>query len=132
MATVVYVLCLLASALCPVLLARGYRATRVRLLLWSALCFAGLALNNVLLFADIRIFREIDLSIVLLARGYRATRVRLLLWSALCFAGLALNNVLLFADIRIFREIALSIVRTLPALAGILLLLYGLIWETRS
>ena len=69
---------------------------------------------------------------VLLVRGWLATRVRLLLWSALCFIGLALNNILLFVDVRVFPETDLSIVRTLPALAGILILLYGLIWETRS
>jgi hypothetical protein len=69
---------------------------------------------------------------VLLVRGWLATRVRLLLWSALCFIGLALNNILLFVDVRVLPETDLSVVRTLPALAGILLLLYGLIWETRS
>ncbi len=69
---------------------------------------------------------------VLLVRGWLATRVRLLLWSALCFIGLALNNILLFVDVRVLPETDLSVVRTLPALAGILVLLYGLIWETRS
>jgi Family of unknown function (DUF5985) len=69
---------------------------------------------------------------VLLVRGWRTSRVRLLLWSALCFIGLALNNILLFVDVRVFPETDLSVVRSLPALAGILLLLYGLIWETRS
>jgi len=68
---------------------------------------------------------------VLLVRGWRATRVRLLLWSALCFAGMAINNVLLFIDVKT-PEIDLSVIRTLPALAGVLLLLVGLIWETRS
>ena len=69
---------------------------------------------------------------VLLVRGWLATRVRLLLWSALCFIGLALNNILLFVDVRVLPNTDLSVVRTLPAMAGILLLLYGLIWETRS
>lgn len=69
---------------------------------------------------------------VLLVRGWLATRVRLLLWSALCFIGLALNNVLLFVDVRVLPETDLSVVRTLPALAGVLILLFGLIWETRS
>ncbi len=67
----------------------------------------------------------------LLLRGYLANRVRLLLWVGLCFAGLALNNILLFVDFRVVPEIDLSLWRTLPALAGLLILLYGLVWETR-
>lgn len=67
----------------------------------------------------------------LLLRGYMATRVRLLLWVGLCFAGLALNNILLFIDFRVVPEIDLSVWRTLPALAGLVILLYGLVWETR-
>jgi hypothetical protein len=68
---------------------------------------------------------------VLLLRGYRSTRVRLLLWSGLCFAGLAANNVLLLIDKRVMPSLDLSLWRTLPALAGLALLLYGLVWETR-
>ena len=68
---------------------------------------------------------------VLLLRGYVRSRVRLLLWSGLCFAGLALNNVVLFVDVRVLPETDLSLVRTLPAVAGIVILIYGLIWETR-
>ncbi len=51
--SVIYLLCLLASLVCPFLLARGYRRTGVKLLLWSALCFVGLAINNLLLFVDV-------------------------------------------------------------------------------
>lgn len=65
----------------------------------------------------------------LLARGYRATRARLLLWASLCFAGLALNNVLLFIDLRVVPSIDLSAWRSLPALAGLAILIYGLIWD---
>ena len=68
---------------------------------------------------------------VLLLRGYLRSKVRLLLWSGLCFAGLALNNVVLFVDVRVLPETDLSLLRTLPAVAGILILIYGLIWETR-
>ncbi|HEX8905394.1 MAG TPA: DUF5985 family protein [Longimicrobiaceae bacterium] len=85
MATLVYVLCALTSAACAVLLLRGYARNRVRLLLWVGLCFVGLALNNILLFVDVRIASDVDLS----------------LW------------------------------RSLPALAGLLVLIYGLVWETR-
>jgi hypothetical protein len=68
---------------------------------------------------------------VLLLRAYGAGRVRLLLWSGLCFAGLAANNVLLLIDTRVMPALDLSLWRTLPALAGVALLLYGLVWETR-
>lgn len=53
----------LTSILCAVLLIRSYRATRASLLLWSSLCFVGLALNNVLLFADLFIVPTIDLEL---------------------------------------------------------------------
>ena len=68
---------------------------------------------------------------VLLLRGYFASRARLLLWSGLCFAGLAANNVLLLIDERVVPTVDLSLWRSLPALAGVALLLYGLVWETR-
>lgn len=67
----------------------------------------------------------------LLLRGYGRTRVRLLLWSGLCFSGLALNNILLFIDVRVLPDVDLSIIRTIPAVVGVLLLVYGLVWETR-
>lgn len=67
----------------------------------------------------------------LLLRGYARTRVRLLLWVGLCFVGLALNNVLLFIDFRVVPQLDLSLWRSLPAAAGLALLLYGLVWETR-
>jgi Family of unknown function (DUF5985) len=85
MATLVYILCALTSLACAVLLLRAYAASRVRLLLWSGLCFTGLALNNILLLVDKRVVATVDLS----------------LW------------------------------RTIPALAGLALLIYGLVWETR-
>jgi hypothetical protein len=37
---------------CAVLLLRGYARRRARLLLWAALCFIGLAIDNALLFVD--------------------------------------------------------------------------------
>jgi hypothetical protein len=83
-ASIVYVLCALTSGLCAVLLLRGYARSRARLLFWSGLCFAGLALNNVLLVVD---------------------------WST--------------------PDVDLSTWRTLPALAGVAVLIYGLVWETR-
>lgn len=68
---------------------------------------------------------------VLLLRGYFRSHVRLLLWSGLCFVGLALNNILLFVDLRVLPETDLSVLRTVPAVIGILTLIYGLVWETR-
>jgi hypothetical protein len=67
----------------------------------------------------------------LLLRTYARTHHRLLLWSGLCFAGLSANNVLLFIDMRVLPEIDLSVWRTLPALAAVLVLIYGLVWESR-
>lgn len=48
--SVLYLLALVTSLACMVLLFRAYAASGMRLLLWSALCFVGLTLNNVLLF----------------------------------------------------------------------------------
>lgn len=67
----------------------------------------------------------------LLVRGYRRTGARLLFWSSLCFIGLALNNALLIIDERVVPTVDLSTWRLVPALLGVMLLLYGLIWETR-
>jgi Family of unknown function (DUF5985) len=58
------------------------------------------------------------------------TRSRLLLWSALCFVGMAVQNVFLVID-KATPAIDLSLGRTLPAVLGLALLLYGLVWETR-
>ena len=63
MASVVYALCALTSAACALLLLRGYRRQPSRLLLWSTVCFAGLALNNGLLFADLVLVPAADLSV---------------------------------------------------------------------
>jgi hypothetical protein len=52
MAELVYILCFLTSLACCILLVRSYRSSRTRLLLWSSICFAGLALNNGLLYVD--------------------------------------------------------------------------------
>jgi hypothetical protein len=63
MAEGVYILCALTSGLCAWLLWRSYRATRTQLLLWSALCFVGFAINNTLLFTDLVLVRSMDLSL---------------------------------------------------------------------
>jgi hypothetical protein len=61
-ANAVYILCAATSAVCAALLFRGYRRSGVRLLFWSALCFLGLALNNIGLIIDVRVVTEVDLS----------------------------------------------------------------------
>ena len=52
MAPVIYSLCALTGLACSVLLWRGWRAGGNRLLFWSALCFMGLTVNNLLLVVD--------------------------------------------------------------------------------
>jgi hypothetical protein len=70
MAEAVYIVCALTSALCAVLLTRGWLATHVRLLLWSAICFGLLTLNNVLLVVDLVFLEDVaDLSTVRAATG---------------------------------------------------------------
>lgn len=86
MAEAVYILCALTSILCAVLLYRGYRANRTRLLFWASLAFLLLAINNVILYLDL---------------------------------------VVLPASIDLFWY------RTSVSMAAMLLLLFGLVWETR-
>ncbi len=86
MAEAVYILCALTSTLCALLLYRGYRANRTRLLFWASLAFLLLAINNVVLYVDL---------VILPVRPD-------LFWY-----------------------------RTGVALAAMLLLLFGLVWETR-
>jgi 4-hydroxybenzoate polyprenyltransferase len=69
---------------------------------------------------------------VLLLRGYKQSRSRLLFWCGLCFVGLALNNSLLLIDMKTPSNVVdLSHIRTLPAVAGLLVMIFGLIWEKR-
>jgi len=82
---VVYILCLLTSAACTWLLGRSYRRSGVRLLLWSCICFAFLAANNLVLVLD------------------------LVVWPA--------------------PEVDLRLPRLLLALAAILSLIWGFVWD---
>lgn len=65
----------------------------------------------------------------LLLRGFSRSRVRLLLWSGLCFVGLAVQGVILFVDKVVVPDTDLSLARAVPALAGLAVLLYGLVWD---
>jgi len=58
---ILYVLAVLTCLACTVLLWRSYKRTGLRLLLWSALCFVGLSVSNLLLFFDLVVFLELDL-----------------------------------------------------------------------
>ncbi|MFB1482299.1 DUF5985 family protein [Corallococcus sp. RDP092CA] len=62
MAEAVYILCALTSLACAVLLLRAWRRTRMKLLLYSGLCFTLFTFNNVLLFVDLVLIPEGDLS----------------------------------------------------------------------
>lgn len=68
---------------------------------------------------------------LLLLRGYLANRTRVLFWSSLCFTGLALNNLVLFIDLVIVPGSDLSDWRNAAALSGLMLLLFGLIWDAQ-
>lgn len=64
MAEAVYSLCALTSFICAVLLFRGYFQRGGRLLFWCGLCFAGLGLNNILLFVDLSLLPNlVDLAV---------------------------------------------------------------------
>lgn len=58
MVEVVYAVCALTSVACAAMLWRGWNRTAARLLLWAALGFVGLALNNVILLLDETILRD--------------------------------------------------------------------------
>jgi hypothetical protein len=63
LAPTIYVLCLLTSAVCAWLLVRSYARNRTKLLLWSAACFALLALNNLMVVIDLLLVPTSDFSI---------------------------------------------------------------------
>jgi len=68
---------------------------------------------------------------VLLARGYRRSRQRLLLWSSICFLGLALSGALTFLDLSLLPPaIDLHLLRRAVTAVSMLVLLYGLIWDS--
>ena len=67
----------------------------------------------------------------LLLRGYLASHTHLLLWASLCFLALTLDNIVLFIDMVVVpTRIDLFYFRIIPATLGMILLLFGLIWES--
>lgn len=67
---------------------------------------------------------------VLLLRAFGSVRKRLLLWSGLCFAGLAASNALVVADLFFVPEIDLYRARLAIAAIAMLVLVYGLVFES--
>jgi hypothetical protein len=67
----------------------------------------------------------------LLMRAYMRSRTKLLFWCAIGFGGLAIENVVLFIDLVVLPTTDLSLVRHGAALAGLMCMLYGLIWDVR-
>ena len=55
------VLCVATAAACAALLVRTWTRTRSRLLLWTAVSFVLLAINNLLLVLDMFVVRTVDL-----------------------------------------------------------------------
>ncbi len=53
MAKFIYSLCAVTSLSCAFLLFIQYYRRHHKLLMWSAVCFLGFALNNILLFVDL-------------------------------------------------------------------------------
>lgn len=68
---------------------------------------------------------------VMLLRGYSRTHVRLLLWSGLCFIFLMLDNAMLYVDMVVVPDISLDVLSKVPGLIGIVLLLFGLVWDSK-
>jgi hypothetical protein len=75
---------MLTSAFCAVLLWREYRRSPHKLLLWSSVSFVGWALNNALVFADLVVVPDVDLSLVRSGTSLIAISVLLygLVWDA--------------------------------------------------
>lgn len=82
--TAVYILCLATSSVCAALLLRAYLRSRARLLLWTALSFVCLAVNNLFLVADMVIFPNVDIYLPRAAAAFAAIAVLLygFVWEA--------------------------------------------------
>ena len=59
-----YVLNIVVCLICTILLVRGWRHSRSRLLMWSAACFTALTANNLLILVDVLVVPDIDLSVL--------------------------------------------------------------------
>ena len=69
MAALTYILCALTALLCSFLLFRGFRRNNARFLFWSGVCFLLLSFENAMLFIDVVIIPDVNLSLLRLAPG---------------------------------------------------------------
>lgn len=58
----VYLLCLATSVVCAGLLFRAYGRSGAKLLLWTAIAFSFLSINNLFLVADMLVFPDVYLT----------------------------------------------------------------------
>ena len=85
MAALIYTLCAFTCLVAAWLLLRSYRQTRTPLLAWSAVCFAGLTVSNLILVLDRTIYDvSADLSTPRLAAAFVALLVLVigLIWES--------------------------------------------------
>jgi hypothetical protein len=64
MAELIYGLCTLLATVIAVMLWRQHRRVPSRMIYWTALCFSGLALSNLLLVLDKLVFADVDLRLL--------------------------------------------------------------------
>ena len=71
-AEAIYLACGVTSLAVAAVLFRQYLKVRTKLLLWSVISFTALALNNVLVYADLVMYTGVDLSLYRAAAGAAA------------------------------------------------------------
>jgi predicted membrane-bound mannosyltransferase len=62
-AELIYLLCAATSLMAAALLFRHHRTRRTPLLFWTAISFFGLATNNVLLYIDLAVLTDVNLTL---------------------------------------------------------------------
>jgi predicted membrane-bound mannosyltransferase len=62
-AEVIYLLCAATSLMAAALLFRHHRTRRTPLLFWTAVAFFGLAVSNVLLYIDLAVLTDVNLTL---------------------------------------------------------------------
>jgi len=82
MAPASYIFGFLVTLCCGILLARAYAAGRKRLLLWSAICFFGLSITDLLVFVDLVLLPNVNLYLLrlLVATGSMLILLYGLIW----------------------------------------------------
>jgi len=80
--TLVYFLCFGTAGICAFLLLLNYARTRVRLLLWTGLCFGLLAANALAVIFDMLIIQSVSLQLLRAFLSLAAVTVMLfgLIW----------------------------------------------------